>query len=101
MNKPAKRLLPTLLVDVVWVTFSVHLVVGAFEAYKKREPKHEKEARESDPQQHSAEAGNNPPSGDPKKDATSDDKTQEEPVPASEPAAANNDKAPPPGKDED
>ena len=93
MNKPAKSSLQTLLVDVVWVTISDTLLVfAAFDEFKRREAKHEKEARESDPQQHPAEAGNNPPSGDPKKDEASDDKTQEEPVPASEPAAGNNDK---------
>ena len=73
------------------------IAVDVRKEIKRQDAELEKEARESDPQARSDDAGNNL-SGEPEKDAASDEKTQGE-TPASQPAAGINDQAP--GKDKD
>ena len=97
LNKPARSSPQALLVILVGFIISTNLLGLLIEGPKKQKAEDAKETKESDPQQHSDEAGNNP-AGDPEKDSASNDKTQEE-TPASQPAAGKNDKAP--GKDKD
>ena len=97
LNKPARSSPQALLGLLVWVIISTNLFALLIEKRKKQKAEDAKETKESDPQQHSDEAGNNP-SGVPEKDAASGDKTQED-TPASQPAAENNDQTP--GKDKD
>ena len=97
LNKPARSSPQALLVTLVWVIISTNLLALLIEKGKRQGAEDAKETKESNPQQHSDEAGNNP-AGEPEKDSASNDNTQEE-TPASQPAAENNDKAP--GKDKD